>query len=155
MFRIIATTGLALALLSPLPAAAQDKPAVEIVWPPAGSVVTLGEDTEKAIGVVVRSNFALLPAGQCGDNRQCGHVHMKIDPDGDTCNIPGRPYNSMNSDFGGDLIKARFGHCPDATGQHVIGILLADDRHRPILVDGKPVTALVKVITKQAEPATR
>jgi hypothetical protein len=46
----------------------------------------------------------LVPAGECGDNLQCGHVHMKIDPAGDTCNIPGKPYNSMNSDFGGDLI---------------------------------------------------
>jgi hypothetical protein len=73
---------------------------------------------------------------------------MKIDPKGDSCNIPGRPYNSMNSDFGGDLIKARFGHCPQALGAHVIGILLADDDHKPILVDGKPVTALVRVTTK-------
>jgi len=51
---------------------------------------------------------------------------MKIDPAGDTCNIPGRPYNSMNSDFGGDLIQARFGHCPMSVGKHVIGVLLAD-----------------------------
>jgi hypothetical protein len=54
----------------------------------------------------------------------------------------------MNSDFGGDLISARFGHCPTATGEHVIGILLADDHHRPILVNGRPVTALVRVTTR-------
>jgi hypothetical protein len=136
-------------LASPLGLAqAEDRPTLEIVWPQPGSAVDLGNDPEKAIGVVVRSNFALLPAGQCGTNRQCGHVHMKIDPDGDTCNIPGRPYNSMNSDFGGNLIKARFGHCPKAAGQHVIGVLLADDHHKPVLVDGKPVTALVTVTTK-------
>ena len=146
MLRIIATTALAFSLLS-LAAQAQDRPALEIVWPKAGSVIELGNDPEKAIGVVVRGNFALLPAGQC-DNHRCGHVHMKIDPAGDTCNIPGKPYNSMNSDFGGDLIKARFGHCPHAVGKHVIGVLLADDRHQPILVDGKPVTALVTVTTK-------
>ncbi|KFG66535.1 hypothetical protein [Microvirga sp. BSC39] len=136
-------------LASPLGLAqAEDRPTLEIVWPQPGSAVDLGNDPEKAIGVVVRSNFALLPAGQCGTNRQCGHVHMKIDPDGDTCNIPGKPYNSMNSDFGGNLIKARFGHCPKAAGQHVIGVLLADDHHKPVLVDGKPVTALVTVTTK-------
>jgi len=56
-------------------AAAQDKPTLEIVWP--------------------KANSAIAP----GDDKRCGHVHMKIDPDGDTCNIPGRPYNSMNSDF--------------------------------------------------------
>lgn len=50
--------------------------------------------------------------------RRCGHVHLKIDPDGNTCNIPGKPYNSMNSDFGGELIKARFGHCSDDGGKH-------------------------------------
>jgi hypothetical protein len=127
---------------------AQDRPTLEIVWPHAGAVIELGSDPEKAIGVVVKSNFALSPAVQCGENHQCGHVHMKIDPAGDSCNIPGKPYNSMNSDFGGDLIKARFGHCPDAAGKHVIGVLLADDHHQPILVDGKPVTALVTVTTK-------
>jgi hypothetical protein len=121
---------------------------LEIIWPQPGAVIELGNDPEKAIGVVVKSNFALFPALKCAKNHQCGHVHMKIDPKGDSCNIPGRPYNSMNSDFGGDLIKARFGHCPDALGTHVIGILLADDRHQPILVDGKAVTALVTVTTK-------
>jgi hypothetical protein len=147
MFRIISTTALAFSLSS-LTAQAQDRPTLEIVWPKAGSVIELGNDPEKAIGVVVKVNYALLPAGKCGDNHECGHVHMKIDPNGDTCNIPGKPYNSMNSDFGGDLIKARFGHCPDAVGKHVVGILLADDHHRPVLVDGKPVTAVVTVTTK-------
>jgi hypothetical protein len=154
MFRMTIAAGAALAALSLPPAQAQaqdqaqDRPILEIVWPGAGSVVELGSDPERAVGVVVRSNFTLLPAGQCGDNRRCGHIHMRIDPDGDSCNIPGRPYNSMNSDFGGDLIKARFGHCPDATGRHVIGVLLADDHHRPILVDGAPITALVAVTTR-------
>ena len=148
MLRIIATTGFAFSLLWLGPTQAEDRPTLEIVWPTGGSDIELGKDSEKAIGVIVRSNFTLRPAGKCGDNRQCGHVHMKIDPTGNTCNIPGKPYNSMNSDFGGDLIKARFGHCPDAAGKHVIGVLLADDHHRPILVDGKPVTALVTVTTK-------
>ena len=88
-----------------------------------------------------------MPAGQCGGQPACGHIHMKIDPDGDNCNLPGKPYNSMNSDFGGDLVKANFGACPSPGGKHVIGILLADDRHRPVLVDGRPVTALLPVRT--------
>ena len=142
MFHSALLTSLALLALPTGLAYAEDRPTLEIVWPQPGSAVDLGNDPEKAIGVVVKSNFALLPAGQCG------HVHLKIDPDGDTCNIPGKPSNSMNSDFGGDLIKARFGHCPKAAGQHVIGVLLADDHHRPVLVDGKPVTALVTVTTK-------
>jgi hypothetical protein len=134
--------------LSLATATAQDRPTLEIVWPQAGAVIELGNDTEKAVGVVVKSNFEFFPASQCKENRRCGHIHMKIDPKGDSCNIPGRPYNSMNSDFGGDLIKARFGHCPDALGTHVIGILLADDNHQPVIVDGKPITALVTVTTK-------
>lgn len=142
---ILTLTFVALSLTA---ANAQDRPILEILWPQDGASVELGGDPEKAIGVVVKSNFELFPALQCGENAQCGHVHMKIDPAGDTCNIPGRPYNSMNSDFGGDLIKARFGHCPDAHGTHVIGVLLADDNHKPILVDGKPVTAVVTVTTK-------
>jgi hypothetical protein len=146
MLRPILT--LAFVALSLTGTMAQDRPTLEIVWPQTGAIVELGSDPEKAVGVVVKSNFALLQAAQCGENHQCGHVHMKIDPEGDTCNIPGRPYNSMNSDFGGDMIKARFGHCPDPVGTHVVGILLADDHHKPILVDGKPVTAVVTVTTK-------
>jgi predicted membrane protein DUF2306 len=136
-----------LLLTTAMPALAQDKPTLQVVWPTAHSVIAIGDDLEKSIGVVVSSNFKLLAAGQCGEDKRCGHVHMRIDPDGNTCNIPGRPYNSMNSDFGGDLIKARFGHCPSPIGIHVIGILLADDRHQPIVVDGKPVTAFVTVTT--------
>ena len=134
--------------LGTLPAAAQETAGLEIVWPTEAMTVPLGADADRVIGVVVRSNFTLRPAGQCGAEPRCGHIHMKIDPDGNTCNIPGRPYNSMNSDFGGDLISARFGHCPTTTGQHVIGVLLADDNHRPILVNGQPVTALVRVTTR-------
>ena len=126
---------------------AQEAPTLQIAWPAEGASIPLGLDTEGAIGVVVRSNFRLLAAGQCGSDRRCGHVHMKIDPQGDACNLPGRPYNSMNSDFGGSLIKANFGACPSPAGVHVIGVLLADDHHQPILLDGKPVTALVRVTT--------
>ncbi|MBN9671841.1 hypothetical protein [Roseibium aggregatum] len=129
---------------------AEEFPSLEVVWPQDGTVIELGDDPEMVIGVVVKSNFALLPAGQCGDNPRCGHVHMKIDPEGNDCDIPDRNYNSMNSDFGGDLLKARFGHCANPEGPHVIGVLLADDRHQPVLVDGKPVTALVTVETKVA-----
>jgi hypothetical protein len=149
MSRSVLKFALTLFFLTAVTAAvAQDKPTLDIGWPKAHSVIVLGDDADQSIGVVVRSNFKLLAAGQCGDDKRCGHVHMRIDPDGDTCNIPGRPYNSMNSDFGGDLIKARFGHCPSPIGTHIIGILLADDHHRPIVVDGKPVTALVTVTTK-------
>lgn len=55
------------------------------------------------------------------------------DPEGASCNLPTRSYNSMNSDFGGDLIKARFGPYPPPTGSHVLGVLLADDHHNPVL----------------------
>ncbi|HEX7864272.1 MAG TPA: hypothetical protein VF555_04945 [Variovorax sp.] len=138
----------AAALWAGAASAQESAPTLQIVWPPEGATVQLGSDAERAIGVVVQSNYKLLAAGQCGSDKRCGHIHMKIDPEGDSCNLPGRPYNSMNSDFGGELIKARFGPCPSPTGEHVIGILLADDHHRPILVDGKPVTRLVKVTTR-------
>ena len=145
--RILGNALLCVAILAGATASADEPPTLTIVWPQEGATIPLGGDAEGAIGVVVESNLRLLPAGACGDDARCGHVHMKIDPEGDSCNIPDRPYNSMNSDFGGPLIVARFGHCPTVTGEHVIGILLADDNHQPILVDGKPVTALVTVRT--------
>ncbi|MAK61055.1 MAG: hypothetical protein CMK09_08770 [Ponticaulis sp.] len=129
-------------------ALAEDAPTLRIVWPTDGMTVPLGDDAEGVIGVVVDSNFRLAPAGTCGDDPRCGHIHMRIDPQGDDCNIPGRTYNSMNSDFGGSLVIARFGHCSDRTGDHVIGVLLANDHHQPIMVDGQPVTALVQVTTE-------
>jgi hypothetical protein len=138
----------AAALWAGAASAQESAPTLQIVWPPEGAVVQLGSDAERSIGVVVQSNYRLLAAGQCGGDKRCGHIHMKIDPEGDSCNLPGRSYNSMNSDFGGELIKARFGPCPSPTGEHVIGILLADDQHKPVLVDGKPVTRLVKVTTR-------
>ena len=127
---------------------AQEAPTLDIVWPPEGITVQAGADALGTIGVVVKSNFSLKPAGQCGDDARCGHIHMKIDPDGETCNLPGKPYNSMNSDFGGDLIKAHLGACPTSKGEHVIGVLLANDRHQPVLVDGKPVTALRRITVR-------
>ncbi len=148
--KIVSNTRAALMVLimSGNVALADPAPTLTIVWPPEGATIPLGPNAEGAIGVVVRSNIPLAAAGTCPGDTACGHVHMKIDPDGDSCNIPGRAYNSMNSDHGGNLIIARFGHCPSRTGTHVIGILLADDHHRPILVDGKPVTALVRVTTQ-------
>ncbi|TIU07133.1 MAG: hypothetical protein E5W39_07320, partial [Mesorhizobium sp.] len=72
MLRIIATTALAFSLLSLGSAQAEDRPTLEIVWPVAGSVIELGNDPERAIGVVIRSNFTLLPAGECDGVSQCG-----------------------------------------------------------------------------------
>lgn len=127
---------------------AADQPMLTISWPPPEAAITVGDDQEKAVGVVVKSNFTLKPAGQCGAETNCGHIHMKIDPQDDSCNIPGKPYNSMNSDTGGELIKAQFGYCKMVKGKHVIGVLLADDHHRPVIWNGKPVTALVPVVVQ-------
>lgn len=147
--RILSTIGLLAAFsVHGLAMAQPEPPTLRVVWPPEGAVIPLGSDAHRAIGVVVQSNFTLRPAGQCGSDARCGHIHMKIDPEGDRCNLPGRPYNSMNSDTGGELVKANFGACASATGEHVIGVLLADDQHRPVLVEGQPVTALVKVTTR-------
>ena len=137
----------ALALLAATSSGAEEAATLRVVWPPEGASIPLGTDPEGVIGIVVQSNFRLMPAGACEGDPCCGHIHMRIDPDGDSCNIPGEVYNSMNSDFGGNLVIARFGHCPSPAGAHVIGVLLADDRHQPVIVDGQPVTALVPVTT--------
>ena len=146
----LVSTFIAVSLAAPLFSAwAEEAPSLKITWPPSGAHIPLGKDAGQAIGVVVQSNFKLMPAGQCAGDPKCGHIHMKIDPEGDTCNLPGRPYNSMNSDFGGPLIKANFGACQSPSGEHVIGVLLANDHHQPVLVGGKPVTAEVRVKTQE------
>ena len=131
------------------PAGAESDPTLVITSPAPNATVALGQDQEKSVDVVVEvTGFSLKPAGQCNGDPHCGHLHLKIDPTGDSCNIPGRAYNSMNSDVGGNLIKARFGYCDPPTGAHVIGILLAQDDHKPVMVNGKPVTALLPVTAK-------
>ena len=136
-------------LCLPVLAAAEDAPTLAILEPLQGATVALGGDAEKTVEVRVRvTGFTLQAAGQCGGDPRCGHLHLKIDPEGDSCNIPGRSYNSMNSDTGGDAIRARFGHCPSPAGPHVIGILLAQDDHKPVIVDGRPVVAIAHVTTR-------
>jgi len=122
-------------------------PALSITSPTPGAAVMLGDDPEKTVDVVVAvSGFRLRAAGQCEGEAHCGHLHLRIDPQGASCNIPGRAYNSMNSDFGGEVVKAHFSYCPSAAGPHVIGVLLANDDHTPVIVDGRPVTAAVSVV---------
>ena len=141
----LACAGLALSCSMAWAQPSEGPPTLEIVFPPPAGTVTAGRDSDRSVGVVVHSNFRLMPAGQCGGDRRCGHLHLKVDPQGDSCNLPGRPYNSMNSDVGGSLIRAHLGACPQWQGEHVIGVLLADDHHRPVMVDGQPVTATVKL----------
>jgi hypothetical protein len=43
-------------------AAVEDNPTLAIVWPKDNSVIALGDDPERSIGVVVTSNFTLLVA---------------------------------------------------------------------------------------------
>ena len=43
---------------------------------------------------------------------------------------------------------AYFGFCPTPRGEHVVVVALAKDDHSFFLVDGKPVTAIVKVSAK-------
>jgi hypothetical protein len=136
-------------LCLPVLAAAEEAPTLTILDPLQGTTVALGGDAEKTVEVRVRvTGFTLRAAGQCGGEPRCGHLHLKIDPEGDSCNLPGRSYNSMNSDTGGDVIRARFDYCPSSTGPHVIGILLAQDDHKPVIVDGRPIVATAFVTTR-------
>lgn len=136
-------------LLLPVAAAAEERPTLAIVSPLQGMTIAVGDDTERSIQVRVQvTGFTLRAAGQCGGDSRCGHLHLKIDPEGDSCNIPNRSYNSMNSDTGGDTIQARFGHCPSPNGPHVIGILLAHDDHTPVIIDGRPVVATAFVTVR-------
>jgi hypothetical protein len=129
--------------------ASAQTPTLAISSPTPDAIITLGDDPEQTVDVVVAvSDFSLRAAGQCGGEVRCGHLHLKIDPADESCNIPGRAYNSMNSVVGGDVVKARFAYCHPASGAHVIGVLLANDNHTPVIVDGKPVTASVTVTTK-------
>ncbi|MBR0643153.1 hypothetical protein [Plastoroseomonas hellenica] len=140
------------ALLSISAAApATEPPRLSILSPAEGAEVVLAPGPEGSVAVRVSvPGFLLRAAGACGGAPNCGHLHLKADFEGDSCNAPGRPYNSRNSDTGGDTILAHLGHCPVPTGRHSIGILLANDDHSTVLVDGRPVIATVTVVARRA-----
>lgn len=124
-------------------------PTIAIAAPSDGAVVILGNDPQRSVELELKvANFALKPQGQCGGAADCGHIHLKIDPAGDTCNAPKSPGNSTNAPTGTNRIRANFAFCPNPLGRHIVGVGLAHDDHSPVLVDGKPVTAFI-VVTAQ------
>ncbi|MGO8917643.1 MAG: hypothetical protein ACLQJR_17195 [Stellaceae bacterium] len=152
-FRTIAAM---LALALPVPASASRAedataaaPTLAIVSPYAGATLALGDDAGRSVAVEIAvGNFTIRPAGRCAGLPQCGHVHLAIDYPGTTCNAPGSGGNSTNAGAGGTVVQAHFGYCPSPAGRHVIAVALARDDHSLVLVDGKPVTAVVAVTTR-------
>ncbi len=70
-------------------AAAVPPATIEIAAPGDGAAVTLGGDAQRSVELEVRvGNFTLKPQGQCAGAADCGHVRLKIDPAGDSCNAP-------------------------------------------------------------------
>lgn len=51
--------------LVPLPVLSDEARRLDVIWPPAGASIPLAADHEGPIGVVVSSNFKLMPAGRC------------------------------------------------------------------------------------------
>jgi hypothetical protein len=153
-WRKTAALGTALSLLGLAEARAQsvaaaEVPAISIVSPAAGATVALGDDAGKTVVVKIAvTNFTIRPVGQCAGAPNCGHVHLKIDHPSDACNAPNSGGNSTNAAAGGNTIEAHFGFCPTPSGQHVIAVALAKDDHSFVLVDGKPVSAVVAVSAK-------
>src|SRR5690242_3991571 len=96
-------------LLSAGTAAAGDAPSIAIATPGDGATVSLGADPQKSVELAVTvANFTIKPQGQCGGATDCGHIHLKIDPAGDSCNAPGSQGNSTNAATGTNRIKANF-----------------------------------------------
>ena len=85
MFRPVLLT--VIITLSGAPAQADEPARLSILWPPNGAVLPLSDAPDQPIGVVVNSNFVLKPAESCGGDLRCGHVHLRIDPEGTSCNI--------------------------------------------------------------------
>jgi hypothetical protein len=143
------TTALLFLLSTGAAAAAGGAPTIAIAIPGDGATVSLGTDPEKSVEIALTvANFTIKPQGQCGGVADCGHIHLKIDPVDDSCNAPGSMGNSTNAATGTTRIKANFGYCPTPQGRHVVGVLLAHDDHSPVLVEGKPVTAVVAVTAR-------
>ena len=72
--------------------------------------------SRRRVGGIVPSNFRLISAGSCDGDPRCGQTHPKVDPQGDSCTIPGKTHDSMNSDFGGPPIGHEKTHRIAAAG---------------------------------------
>ncbi len=124
-------------------------PEIRIIGLENNAVVTLADNPQRTLDIAfVTDSFIVRPYGTCEGVLHCGHVHVQIDPEDTSCNYPGKPGNNTNAATGGDKITAIFALCPAPTGPHTLLLSLANDDHSPVLVNGKPVTAKVRVIAK-------
>jgi hypothetical protein len=131
---------------------------IQIVSPAADASATLlaGEGKELPIAFSIEG-ITLRPAGTCGSDPDCGHVHLLID--GTACNAPGAPYNvqSAGSPIGDDRyeVNALFKWCQMATGSHTVRITLQKDDHSDYTDEaGIHIAAEVKVTTVSAAGAS-
>lgn len=108
-----------------------DGPSVSVVRPDDGSQIRLSSDLRLTL-VISAEGVTLEPLGACGGAAGCAVAALNID--GDACNEPGKPYNSVldAGSLGHDFyIDAHFDRCPAArrAGRHEITISLRRDGH--------------------------
>ena len=122
---------------------------VTIVTPTANSTVTRDGQGNLPVTFAL-TNFTLRDPGQCGSLANCGHIHLRIDGTGSTCNSPfteGGGYNNQISS--GTTAQARFNFCTapaTPTGTHTITLQLHDDMHNPVVdSSGQQIQAQVAV----------
>jgi hypothetical protein len=140
-------------------------PSVKIVSPAAGATVILGDDANRSVNIeLALTNFTFKRLGTCGEDKNCGHAHLWIDPPanlftdltipeigkpaaGHVCDNPAFPANNQNAGTASNVLPAHFVHCKVPTGKHKIFIGLGGDNHLPIAVNGKPVYTMIEITT--------
>jgi hypothetical protein len=121
-------------------------PRLEIINPSAGERVELGSDMRVDVDIFVR-DFDIDTVGKCaGESDPCGQVVLNID--GDACNAPGSPYNSI-LDHDRTEIEADFALCPAETrlGNHTITVSLLQ-QGQPATKGSGTVAASITVTTE-------
>lgn len=101
-------------------------PTIKITAPAPGATVMLDATGGADVAFAV-ANFTLKSVGECGTDRACGHVAVRID--GNDCNGAGKIYNSEAT---ASPARASFGPCKMAAGMHVVELALHDDTHSDV-----------------------
>jgi hypothetical protein len=118
-------------------------PAVRILSPFDGSIIEHASDADKTVPVKFDvTDLRLAPAGTCGKDPACGHVHLLVD--GASCNAAGEHYNNSGT---ASPLSAKVARCLSATGRHTLTVQLHRDDHSPLNDPlGKHVAASTAVV---------
>jgi hypothetical protein len=117
---LLLSATLALAACETNPPPPTSAASLSIVAPADHAMIELPADRQLAIDF--NTSYTLQAPGMCASQANCGHVYVFID--GDSCDVPGLPYNRLAS---ASPAVADLSKCGMPIGAHTITLGLRND----------------------------